>query len=381
MRKVCVVTGTRAEYGILRTVMKNIKSSPRLQLQTLVTGMHLSPAYGLTITEIERDGFKIDAEVDMLLSSDSHWAPAKSVGMGILGMTQAFQMLKCEIIVVLGDRVEAFAGAVAASLSNLLLCHIHGGDKSRGGLDEAMRHAITKLAHVHLAASQASAERILRMGESPDRVFVVGAPGLDEIAEMEFMTKEEVAAALNLDLSKPIVTVVQHPVSTEPEEAKRQFRETLEAVRSLDVQAVIICPNSDPGNQSMVSLLGEYQTAGFRVVKSLPRRQYLSLLKISSVLVGNSSSGIIEAPFLGVPVVNVGSRQQGREQPCEILQADYDRVDIAAKMRLAIFDEQVKRSLERIRYVYGNGTAGKQIARILETVPLTNEFKQKTITY
>lgn len=362
--------------------MRNVESSPRLMLQTLVTGMHLSPQYGLTVREIERDGFTIDAEVEMLLSSDSPWEPAKSVGIGILGMTQAFQMLKCDIVVVLGDRVEAFAGAVAASLSNLLLCHIHGGDKSRGGLDEAMRHAITKLAHVHLAASEASAERIQKMGETPDRVFFVGAPGLDDIAEMQFMTKEEVAAALRLDPTKPIITVVQHPVSTEPGEAQKQFRETLEAVRLMeDVQAVVVSPNSDPGNQSMLSLLEEYPTASFRVVKSLPRREYLSLLKVSSVLVGNSSSGIIEAPFLGIPVVNVGSRQEGREQPAEILQADYDRVDIGRKLRLAIFDEQVKHSFERIRYVYGDGTAGQRIAQILETVPLTNSFKQKTITY
>lgn len=361
--------------------MRNVKSSPSLALQVLVSGMHLSPQYGRTISEIERDGFRIDAEVDMLLSSDSSWEPAKGVGIGILGMTQAFQMLHCDIVVVLGDRVEAFSGAVAASLSNLLLCHIHGGDKSRGGLDEAMRHAITKLAHLHLTASETSAQRVLKMGEEPNRVFVVGAPGLDEIAEMQMMTREEIALSLGIDPIKQIVTILQHPVSTEPEEAQRQFRETLEAVRPMCLQKVVICPNADPGNHSMRRLLDEYEMSDFKVVTSLSRREYLSLLRASTVLVGNSSSGIIEAPFLGVPVVDVGSRQEGRERPVDILQADYDREDIAEKIREAISDEYVRRSYEQLRHVYGDGTAGRRITQILETIPLTNTFKQKTITY
>lgn len=381
MRRVCVITGTRAEYGILRTVMRKIESSPSLSLQMLVTGMHLSPQYGSTVREIEKDGFGIDAEVPMLLDSDSTWDPARSVGIGILGMTQAFEMLESDIVLVLGDRIEAFSAATAASLSNLLLCHIHGGDKSMGGLDEAMRHAITKLAHVHFAASSVSAQRILKMGETPDRVFLVGAPGLDEIAEIQLMAEEEVANMLNLDLTKPIVTVLQHPISTEPGDAQRQFRETLEAVRTLDVQVVAVCPNSDPGSHSMFDLLEEYRATDFRVVKNLPRHEYLSLLKTSSALVGNSSSGIIEAPFLGTPVINIGTRQEGREQPVTVLQADHDRADIARKLSLAINDEQVKASLKQVRHVYGDGTAGQRIAEILETIPLTGSFKQKTIAY
>ncbi|MBC7084036.1 MAG: UDP-N-acetylglucosamine 2-epimerase (hydrolyzing) [Firmicutes bacterium] len=381
MRKVCVVTGTRAEYGILRTVLRAIESSPSLTLQLLVTGMHLSPQYGSTVAEIVRDGFTIDAEVPMLLSSDSSWDPARSVGLGILGMVQAFQILRPDMVLVLGDRVEAFAGAVSASLSNLVLCHLHGGDKSRGGLDEMMRHAITKMAHVHLVASEESGQRVLRMGETSDRVFVVGAPGLDEIVAMSFMTKEEVARTLGLNPTEPIITIVQHPVSTEPEEANRQYRETLEAVRSFGIQSVVVWPNSDPGNHSMREILTEYEASGFRIVKTLPRREYLSLLKASSALVGNSSSGIIEAPFLGVPVVNVGTRQEGREQPTEILQATYDRADIAEKISRALYDPNVKEALKRIRFVYGDGTAGERIVRVLASIPLTSSFKQKTISY
>jgi UDP-N-acetylglucosamine 2-epimerase (non-hydrolysing)/GDP/UDP-N,N'-diacetylbacillosamine 2-epimerase (hydrolysing) len=343
--------------------------------------MHLSPQHGSTVEEIIRDGFKVHSEVPMLLASDSSWDPARSVGLGILGMVQSFQILRPDIVIVLGDRVEAFAGAVAASLSNLILCHLHGGDRSMGGLDESMRHAITKLAHVHFTASEESAQRVLRMGETPDRVFVVGAPGLDEIVTMSFMTKEEVAHVLNLDPDRPIVTVVQHPISTQPEEAARQYEETLEAVRSLEVQSVVVCPNSDPGNSSMREILTKYEANDLRVVKTLPRHQYLSLLKWSSALVGNSSSGIIEAPFLGVPVVNVGTRQEGRELPTEILQASYDRVEIREKVSRAIYDPRVKESLRRIRFVYGDGTAGEKVAKVLSDIPMTSAFRQKTISY
>lgn len=381
MRRVCVVTGTRAEYGLLRRLMKLISEASDLELQVVVAGMHLSPGFGLTVREIEKDGFLVAAKVDMLFSSDRVTAMAKGVGVGIYGMAQAFESLSPDVVVVLGDRVEAFAAAAAASLSNILVAHLHGGDKSQGGLDESMRHAITKLAHLHFAATEVSAERILRLGEEPRRVFVVGAPGLDEILHTNLMTAHELSQLFAFDFTKEVISVAQHPVSTEPENAAGQMRETLEAVRSLGLPAIVISPNSDAGSHSMLEVLGEYQALpNFRVVKSLKRRQYLSLLRWSRVLVGNSSSGIIEAPFLGTPVVNVGTRQSGREQAGVVIQTDYRREEIASAIQKALYDPQVREALKEVRRVYGEGRASERIVELLRTLPFEG-LHQKTITY
>lgn len=380
--RICVVTGTRSEYGLLRRIMELIADSEDLMLQVVACGMHLSPEFGLTVREIEADGFKVDARVDMLFSNDTAPAMAKGVGIGIYGMAQAFETLKPDVVVVLGDRVEAFAAATAAALSNILVAHIHGGDKSRGGLDESMRHAITKLAHIHFAASEESAQRILRMGEEPRRVFVVGAPGLDDILTTQLLSKNELSRLLGLDFNKDVIVIVQHPISTEPEMACQQVQETIEAVKMLGVQSLIIAPNSDAGSRSMLDVLKKYEGLPFiKILKTLPRTQYLSALKNCRVLVGNSSSGIIEAPFLGTPVVNIGTRQAGREQPVPILQAGYNRTEIAAQIRKAMTDPEVRRSLQNARRIYGDGKASQRIVEHLRTLAFDYSLRQKTLTY
>lgn len=362
--------------------MELIADSEDLMLQVVACGMHLSPEFGLTVREIEADGFKVDARVDMLFSNDTAPAMAKGVGIGIYGMAQAFETLKPDVVVVLGDRVEAFAAATAAALSNILVAHIHGGDKSRGGLDESMRHAITKLAHIHFAASEESAQRILRMGEEPRRVFVVGAPGLDDILTTQLLSKNELSRLLGLDFNKDVIVIVQHPISTEPEMACQQVQETIEAVKMLGVQSLIIAPNSDAGSRSMLDVLKKYEGLPFiKILKTLPRTQYLSALKNCRVLVGNSSSGIIEAPFLGTPVVNIGTRQAGREQPVPILQAGYNRTEIAAQIRKAMTDPEVRRSLQNARRIYGDGKASQRIVEHLRTLAFDYSLRQKTLTY
>ncbi|MGE5552026.1 MAG: UDP-N-acetylglucosamine 2-epimerase [Bacteroidota bacterium] len=383
MKTICVVTGTRAEYGLLKRIMSLIDASEQLTLRTVVTGMHLSPEYGATAAEIEHDGFRIDARVDMLFSCDKASAMAKGVGVGVYGMAQAFESLAPDIVVVLGDRVEAFAAAIAASLSNIILAHIHGGDKSRGGLDETMRHAITKLAHLHFAATTQSAQRILQMGEEPGRVFVVGAPGLDEIFDTAAAgNPEELAVSLGLDLHRTVIVVVQHPVSTSPETAEQQIRETMEAIRRLAIQTVVICPNSDAGGRAMRATIDAYRDLPFvRVVKTLDRRQYLCLLRHSGVLVGNSSSGMIEAPCLGTPVVNIGERQEGREQAGLVLQAGYDRSDITAKIRQALAARTKSASQGERNDVYGDGKASARIVAHLERLRIDDIPRQKLITY
>lgn len=381
-RKVVVVTGTRAEYGILYPVLKAIEANPELKLSLVVTGMHLSHEFGYTVGDIEKDGFPIYARVDMLLSSDTPGAMAKSIGLGIIGMAQAWEHLKPDVILVLGDRVEPLAAAVSGAYMNIPVAHIHGGDSTRGGLDESARHAITKFAHIHFPATNKSAERIVKMGEDEWRVHVVGSPALDSILNEPLLSPRALAKKFELDLSRLLILVVQHPVTTQVDEAPKQMRETLEAIVDIGYPTVLVYPNSDAGGRRMIELIKEFEEFPFiKTFKSLPRREYLSLMKAASVMVGNSSSGIVEAPSFGLPVTNIGIRQEGRERGKNVIDVGHDRREIAQAVEKALKDKQFLSEVIKCENPYGDGKASHRIAEALSKIEITPRLLRKRITY
>jgi UDP-N-acetylglucosamine 2-epimerase (non-hydrolysing)/GDP/UDP-N,N'-diacetylbacillosamine 2-epimerase (hydrolysing) len=344
--------------------------------------MHLSHEFGYTVREIESDGFQIGARVDMLLSSDTSAAMAKSLGLGIIGMAQVWERLKPAIILVLGDRVEPLAAVMAGAYMNIHVAHIHGGDSSKGGLDECARHAITKFAHIHFPATKKSAERVIRMGEDAWRVHTVGSPAVDTILNEALIPAEVLARQFELDLSRPLILVAQHSVTTQVDEAAKQMGETLAAVVEIGYPTILIYPNSDAGGRRMIAVIRQHESHPFiRTFKSLPRKEYLSLMKIASVMVGNSSSGIIEAPSFGLPVVNIGIRQEGRERGRNVIDVEHNKEAIVKAIRKALTDKQFLDKAKRGVNPYGDGKASQRIADILSELEITLQLLQKKIIY
>ena len=381
MRKVCVVTGTRAEYGLLKPVMEAIKKTKNLKLILIVAGMHLSKEFGYTKKEIIKDGFKIDSEVRMNPQKDTPFSMSISVGKGIVKFSESFKSVKPDIVLVLGDRIEVLAATIASSYMNIPVAHIHGGDVSKG-LYDSTRHAITKFSHVHFPATKKSAERILKMGEDKWRVFVVGAPCLDTILKIKLLKRKEAENKFNLDLSKTIILMLQHSVTTEPEKAGKQAIETLEAIKKFGEQAIIIYPNSDAGGRKMIKQIKKYEKLPFlKVYKNVSYEDYLTLLKYASILVGNSSSGIIESPAFKISVVNIGTRQDGRERSTNVIDVGHERNEIIAAIKKAIHDKKFIERVKKCKNPYGRGNASKKIVKILNGIKIDKKLLQKKITY
>jgi len=381
MRKIAVITGTRAEYGIFKSVLREIEANPNLDLSLIVIGMHLSPEFGYTIKEIEEDGFKIDAKIDVLHSKDTGAAMSKSIGKCMVKTARALERIKPDVLLILGDRSEMLVGAVSATYMGIPLAHIHGGDIS-GNVDEPVRHAITKLAHIHFAATKESADRIIKMGEEPWRVYVVGAPGLDLILNETLVEPSELAKKCGLDLSKPVLLVVQHSVVTEADDAPNQIRETLEAIIELGYQTILIYPNADAGGRRMIEVIKEYEKYPFiKTFRSVPHKEYLSFMKLASVMVGNSSSGIIEAPSFGLPVVNIGTRQMGRQRAENVIDVNYDRKEIKVAIQKALYDEKFREKVKGSKNFYGDGKAGIRIANVLSEIKIDKRLLEKRMTY
>lgn len=382
MRKVCVVTGTRAEYGLLRPIMKAIHSTTGLELQVLVTGMHLAPAFGLSIEEIRADGFPISAQVDMLLAGNTLGAQAKGIGLGIIGMTQAFEQLRPHAVVVLGDRGEPLAAAIAAAHLHIPIFHLHGGESSYGSIDESVRHAITRLAHIHLAATRLAGDRLVKMGEEPWRVHVVGAPGLDSIVGSNLPHRTELMTRLGLEPSQRFVAVVYHPETVGSHDHRANMREILAAVQETGLQAVVIYPNADAGSADIIEAIREVEgVPGFRVFRNLPHEDYLGVLRWAEVLVGNSSSGIIEAPSFGLPAVNVGMRQAGRERGVNVLDTGYDGREIRQALSKALTDREFREIVRHAGNPYGDGRTGPRVARLLAELPLDSTLLIKRLSF
>ncbi|CAA7613607.1 GDP/UDP-N,N'-diacetylbacillosamine 2-epimerase (hydrolyzing) [Candidatus Terasakiella magnetica] len=372
-RRICVVTGTRAEYGHLKWLMHDLAEDLEVELQIIVTGTHLSPAHGMTVREIEADGLHPAARVDMLLVGDSQIAVAKSMGLGVIGFADAFERLAPQIVVVLGDRYEALAAVQAAMILRIPIAHIHGGEATEGAIDEAIRHSITKMAHLHFAAAEPYARRIVQLGEQPDRVFNFGAPGLDHIARTPFLNRKELERSLDLALGSPLLLLTYHPVTLMDED---QSLAVTELVRALDSQpqatVIVTGVNADSGNAAISRVFAAYakaNSARVRVVESLGYRRYLSLMRLADVVVGNSSSGILEAPALGVPTVNIGERQQGRLRAESILDCAAAAPAITAAIAQAL-SPVYRDKTRRVQSPYGQGEASRRIAQVLKTHPL-----------
>lgn len=377
------MTGTRAEYGILKPVMKAIQAERALRLQVVVTGMHLAAEFGRSARLVESDGFSISARVPMHAKDDSSAGMARGVGRGVIGMTRALTKLAPDVVLVLGDRTEALATTIAAAYLNIPVAHVHGGDKTEGGgLDESARHAITKFAHLHFTATEQSRLRVLRLGEDPRRVYLSGSPSLDAILSERLMSRSELERALGFALSPRYLVLVQHPVSTDPDSAGPHMRETMDAVEALGLQTIAIYPNSDAGGRAIARELEKRRgVPGFHLFKNLPRERYLALLSGAAALVGNSSSGMIDAASFKVPVVNVGDRQRGRERGRNVLDCAPRKAAISSALRRALFDRGFRRTLAGSRSPYGRGRAGVFIARTLSRVSLNGGLLQKRLDY
>jgi UDP-N-acetylglucosamine 2-epimerase (non-hydrolysing)/GDP/UDP-N,N'-diacetylbacillosamine 2-epimerase (hydrolysing) len=382
-RTIGVVTGTRAEYGLLKSSMDAIQNHPDLDLTVYVTGMHLSPQYGDTREDIVADGFEDIVDVHMLLDGDSELSMVKSLGVGISSFADAFGRDDPDIVVVLGDRDEALAAGITAAHMNIPVAHIHGGDTTGGAIiDDSIRHALTKFAHIHFPVSPLSEQRILKLGEEAWRTMVVGAPGLDEILDGEYNDPDDVLKRHDISAEgRPLALVVQHPVTTAPELAGEQMRATLDSITASDVHPVIIYPNSDAGGKLIIDEI-ESHPVGERatVFRSLPRTDYLGVMSAVDVMVGNSSSGIIEAPSFDLPVVNIGPRQDERERSENTLDVPHEKTAISEAIETALTDDFRER-VDAASNPYDHGGAAQNICERLATIELGEEVLRKRLTY
>ena len=383
-RKICVITGTRAEFGLLKSVMEKIRNSDSLELQVIVTGMHLLPEYGETVLEISRNGILIDARVPMIVSGDDKTAMSLSIGLGIISLTQALNDLNPDIVLVLGDRFEIFSASIAASFSGRVVAHISGGDALQAGYDEYVRHAITKISHIHFPSTGQSAERIIKMGENPKNIFIVGSTALDTIVNKKLPSKNDLCSKYGLLIDQDFVLVIQHPISTEPLQAQEQMETTLNSILELGLRMVVIYPNNDPGGKMIIDVIDQYKEKNpsqIMAYKSIPFEDYLGIMKIASVMVGNSSSGIIESSSFHIPVVNIGDRQKGRERSCNVVDAPYEKDKIKHAIKTALYDEKFRESVFKCTNPYGNGHASERIVEVLSSVEINTDLFKKKINY
>jgi len=381
MRKILYISGTRADYGLIQSTLRNIDNYPELQLEIIATGMHLMEEFGTTVNEIRKDGFTYYA-IEATYKKDDKSSMVEFIGVFLQKLSLKIKEINPDIILVLGDRGEMLAGAIAGVYFGIPVAHIHGGDIS-STVDDFVRHAITKLAHIHFPATELSAERIIKMGEPEETVFVVGAPGLDSILHERLIESQKIADIYGLDLSKPIILVIQHPVSMEIEDTQDQIRQTLDAVTDLKFQTVVIYPNADAGGRRMIEIINMYEqhNSNIKTYKNIPRKEYLSLLKVASVLVGNSSSGIIEASSFKLPVVNIGTRQKGRERGENVIDANYEKEDIKSKILMCLYDINFKQKVKSCNNPYGDGKAGDKITQILCDININERLLQKKLSY
>ena len=378
-RRILVTTGTRAEYGILRKLLEEIKNSKKLELVLVVTGSHLLKKHGYTIQEIKDDGFKIDAKIKFDLKKDDAFSNSIALGKLIIDFAKIFKKFKPDINIVLGDRDEMLSSAVAASHMNIPNAHIHGGDVS-GGLDEYNRHAITKISNIHFAATQKSKNRILKMGENKKNIFLTGSPSIDDIIKGEITSKKNLEKKYSIKLSGDEILLLQHPVTTQSNESKNQIKNILTAIMKSGKRVLVILPNSDAGNNEIFQEINKIKKKQqvVKIFKTLPRMDYLGLLKNCGILIGNSSSGMIDSSYFGIPVVNIGIRQQNRERGSNVI----DVTNYSNNLILKAINQSFKHK-NKIHQSkpYGVKDASKKIRSILEVIEINDKLIQKQITY
>lgn len=380
MRKICVVTGSRAEYGLLSGLMRAIQEDKDLQLQVIATNMHLSPEFGLTYREIEKDGFQIDKKVQMLLSSDTPNATTKSVGLATIGFADAYEDLQPDLIVVLGDRFEILAAVSAALFFKIPVAHLHGGEITEGAYDDSIRHAITKMSHLHFTSTEAYRQRVIQLGEQPDRVFYVGAIGVENIKRVPLMSQAELEDSIRFKLGEKSLLVTYHPVTLENHTAADQCQNLLEALDEFpEYKVIFTLPNSDTDGRVIIRLINEYvslHSERCMAIPSLGLQRYLSALKCVSAVVGNSSSGIIEVPSFGIPTLDIGNRQKGRIAAESVVHCGNDSRSIIEGMQQVLSDV-FRKQVKHVLNPYEKRDTTKNIYKIISTYPLENLRQKK----
>jgi GDP/UDP-N,N'-diacetylbacillosamine 2-epimerase (hydrolysing) len=379
IRKICVVTGTRAEYGLLFWLMKEIETNNSLELQVIVTGMHLSPEFGLTYKEIEKD-FKIDKKIEILLSSDTSVGISKSMGLAQISFAEAYEELKPDIMVVLGDRYEIFSAATAAMIARIPIAHLHGGEASEGVIDESIRHSITKMSHLHFTATEKYKDRVVQLGEQPNRVFNVGAVGMDNIKKIPLLSRKEFEKSINFKLNKKNLLITFHPVTLEKSTSQEQFKNLLQVLdKQIDTHLIFTKANADADGRVINQMIDFYvMNNAHKAITyiSLGQLRYLSAMQYVDAVVGNSSSGLIEAPSYRIGTINIGDRQRGRIKADSIIDCNTS-VEAIQHAFNKLFSLSFQKKLQQVENPYGKGGASKNIVKIIQSFALDEILKKR----
>ena len=377
-RKICVVTGTRAEYGLLYWLMKEIDTNKELELQIIVTGMHLSPEFGNTYQQIEKDGFIINIKVDIPLSSDTKVSVSKSIGLGMIGFADAFNDLQPDLLVVLGDRFEIFSASSAAMIANIPIAHLHGGETTEGAFDEAMRHSITKMSHLHFTATEAYRNRVIQLGEHPERVFNVGGLGIENINRLDLLSREDFEGAINFKLAKRNILVTYHPVTLEDSTSELQFQALLDSIEELnDTNIIFTKANSDTNGKIINKTIDSYVANHNNSIAftSMGQLNYMSALQFMDGVVGNSSSGLLEAPSFKIGTIDIGDRQKGRMKADSVINCLPEKKSIDRAFK-RLYSDDFKQIINAASNPYELGNTSKKIVNIIKNTDFRNILKK-----
>ncbi|AXE61673.1 UDP-N-acetylglucosamine 2-epimerase [Candidatus Thioglobus sp. NP1] len=377
-RKICVVTGTRAEYGLLYWLMKEINVDNALVLQVVVTGMHLSEEFGNTYQQIEKDGFTIDKKVDISLTSDTELAISKSMGLGVIGFADVFNKLQPDLIVVLGDRFEIFSAVSVALIAKIPVAHLHGGEVTEGVIDESIRHSITKMSHLHFAATDEYRNRIIQLGEQPDKVFHVGGLGIDNINKLKLLSKADFENTINFELGEKNILITFHPVTLEKSTSGMQFQALLDSISELKNTKIIFTKaNADTDGRVINTMIDDYVAKHDNTIAftSMGQLNYLSALQFIDAVVGNSSSGLIEAPSFKIGTIDIGDRQKGRIKTDSVISCLPKKRNIDSAFN-KMYSEEFQNTLDQVENAYGKGGASKEIVNIIKSINLHNIIKK-----
>lgn len=380
MKRIGIMTGTRAEYGLLKSLMQEINKDNDLELYLIVSGMHLSPEFGMTYKEIEEDGFEINAKVEMLLSSDSPAGISKSIGLGVIGFADEFQRADLDMLILLGDRYEALSAAISAMVMRIPIAHLHGGELTEGAIDEGIRHSITKMSYLHFTSTEEYRRRVIQLGENPERVFYVGALGVENIKKINLMTKEELEKSIHFEIDENTVVVTYHPVTLENNTVEEQFLNLLKVLdRNPKIRMIFTKANADTNGRIVNELIDKYAAQNSEracAFMSLGQKRYLSALKYCRIVIGNSSSGIIEAPSFGKPIINIGDRQKGRICADSVINCGYTQQEIQRAMETAL-TEEFENKARNCRNPYEKENTAANIISVIKDYLLNDKIKLK----
>lgn len=380
MKRIGIMTGTRAEYGLLKPLMQEINKDNDLELYLIVSGMHLSPEFGMTYKEIEEDGFQINAKVEMLLSSDSPAGISKSIGLGVIGFADEFQRADLDMLILLGDRYEALSAAISAMVMRIPIAHLHGGELTEGAIDEGIRHSITKMSYLHFTSTEQYRNRVIQLGENPERVFYVGALGVENIKKINLMTKEELEKSIHFEIDENTVVVTYHPVTLENNTVEEQFLNLLKVLdRNPKIRMIFTKANADTNGRIVNDLIDKYAAQNSEracAFMSLGQKRYLSALKYCRIVIGNSSSGIIEAPSFGKPIINIGDRQKGRICADSVINCGYTQQEIQQAMETAL-TEEFENKARNCRNPYEKENTAANIISVIKDYLLNDKIKLK----